>query len=115
MLHSLERRTQATRSWVLARSAELRGRVRQVEADLAGDWRLLPADSGAGDIVASGEVLLQRIASAALDELYSIAVAMKRLEDGTFSACERCGAQIEPERIEASPYATTCAACAGKD
>ena len=112
MQHSLERRTQATRYWLLARSAELRHRVSQVQADLRGGRLALPADSGDDAIMSGGEEQLQRVASAALEELHEIAVAMKRLDDGTFSACQRCGAQIEPERIEAAPYAITCAACA---
>jgi len=34
--------------------------------------------------------------------------ALKRIEDGTYGICEISGEEIEPERLEANPAATTC-------
>ena len=31
-----------------------------------------------------------------------------RIDEGTFGLCERCGKPIDPERLEALPYATLC-------
>jgi RNA polymerase-binding protein DksA len=47
----------------------------------------------------SGHVL------AAIDE------ALKRIEEGTFGTCARCGKPIAEERLEAMPYATKCIDC----
>jgi DnaK suppressor protein len=47
----------------------------------------------------SGNVL------AAIDE------ALKRIEEGTFGTCARCGKMIAAERLEAMPYATKCIDC----
>jgi RNA polymerase-binding protein DksA len=47
----------------------------------------------------SGHVL------AAIDE------ALKRIDDGTFGTCARCGKPIAEERLEAMPYATKCIDC----
>ena len=34
--------------------------------------------------------------------------ALKRIEEGTYGICRVSGEQIEPERLEANPAATTC-------
>jgi RNA polymerase-binding protein DksA len=34
--------------------------------------------------------------------------ALKRIEDGSFGTCERCGKQIPEERLEARPWARLC-------
>jgi RNA polymerase-binding transcription factor DksA len=38
--------------------------------------------------------------------------AMRRLEEGTYHTCERCGREIEPERLEAIPETALCTNCA---
>ncbi len=38
--------------------------------------------------------------------------ALQRLEAGGYGQCERCGAAIAPERLEARPTARTCIRCA---
>ncbi len=40
--------------------------------------------------------------------LAAIDAALARIAAGTFGRCERCGQQIEEERLEALPYATLC-------
>ena len=47
----------------------------------------------------SGHVL------AAIDE------ALKRIEEGTFGTCARCGKPIAEARLDAMPYATKCIDC----
>jgi DnaK suppressor protein len=43
--------------------------------------------------------------------LLEIDAALKRIEDGTFGICARCGREIGEERLEAMPYATLCIEC----
>lgn len=50
----------------------------------------------------------ERVA-AEIDELKA---AIERVEQGTYGRCERCGAQIDPERLEVLPTTTLCANCA---
>jgi DnaK suppressor protein len=40
--------------------------------------------------------------------LEAIDAALARIEAGTYGRCERCGKEIETERLEAIPYATLC-------
>ncbi|HMM43160.1 MAG TPA: TraR/DksA C4-type zinc finger protein, partial [Thermomicrobiales bacterium] len=37
--------------------------------------------------------------------------AQQRLADGAYGACQRCGRQISPERLEALPWAAYCIEC----
>jgi RNA polymerase-binding protein DksA len=43
--------------------------------------------------------------------LASIDEALRRIDDGTFGTCARCGRPISEERLEAMPYATKCIEC----
>ena len=43
-------------------------------------------------------------------ELKDIDDAMGKLEQGTYGVCEACGKPIDPERLEAKPWARFCVA-----
>jgi DnaK suppressor protein len=38
--------------------------------------------------------------------------ALTRVDAGTYGHCERCGVQIDPERLELLPTTSLCATCA---
>jgi RNA polymerase-binding transcription factor DksA len=38
--------------------------------------------------------------------------ALSKVDDGSYGRCERCGSQIDPERLEILPTTTLCADCA---
>ncbi len=101
-----------TRQKLLARSAELRNRVERVESDLKREREPLPRDSSDAAIVVENDEVLQAIREAARGELHRIGLALGRLEEGTFALCEKCGAEIDSERLGAVPYATECRVCA---
>jgi DnaK suppressor protein len=44
-------------------------------------------------------------------KLELIQQALRRLDDGTYGRCLVCGGPINPERLEALPYATQCIHC----
>jgi DnaK suppressor protein len=46
------------------------------------------------------------------DQLTAIERAERRLDDGTYGRCERCGRDIGAGRLAARPAAATCVACA---
>lgn len=37
--------------------------------------------------------------------------ALKRMDEGTYGTCRRCGAKIDEERLAALPYASRCVSC----
>jgi len=50
----------------------------------------------------------------AREQLTSIIAAIKRLDDGSYGRCTRCGRPIPADRLAARPTATTCVSCAGR-
>ena len=43
--------------------------------------------------------------------LAAIDAALKRIDDGTYGTCTRCGREIPEGRLEASPWAALCIEC----
>lgn len=43
--------------------------------------------------------------------LGQVTIAMKRLDEGLYGICEKCGDVINPARLEAMPHAIRCVAC----
>jgi DnaK suppressor protein len=41
-----------------------------------------------------------------------VARALEKLDDGTYGLCDRCGALIPEERLEARPWSVRCVRCA---
>lgn len=46
--------------------------------------------------------------------LFNVNKALKKIEEGKFGMCEKCGNMIEPERLRAFPSATACMDCKKK-
>ncbi|MBC8446574.1 MAG: TraR/DksA C4-type zinc finger protein [Chloroflexi bacterium] len=45
-------------------------------------------------------------------KIVSLEDALKSLDEGEYGICERCGVQIEHERLEILPHTTLCIKCA---
>lgn len=93
---------------------ELLGQVEDLdsEADIT-RWRDAgfdddPADTGSANMERERAQSLSAHARRILDAIDS---ALRRVDDGTYGTCERCGQQIEFDRLDALPYATLCMAC----
>jgi DnaK suppressor protein len=43
--------------------------------------------------------------------LTQVRAALKRLDEGKYGICARCGNEINPERLKAIPYTTLCVNC----
>lgn len=43
--------------------------------------------------------------------LTQVQAALKRLDEGKYGICARCGNGINPERLKAIPYTTFCVSC----
>ena len=48
-------------------------------------------------------------------QLRDVERALRKIEDGSYGSCERCGEPISPERLEALPYSTLCVSCKQKE
>ncbi|MBI4090972.1 MAG: TraR/DksA C4-type zinc finger protein [Candidatus Komeilibacteria bacterium] len=46
--------------------------------------------------------------------LFNVNKALKKIDEGKYGVCEKCGNMIEPERLRAFPSATACMDCKKK-
>lgn len=73
---------------------------------------------GAADVAAERDEQLVRrrlTVRRARRALRRTEAALRRMRDGTFGTCQRCGKPIDPDRLRVVPTATTCVACADGD
>jgi DnaK suppressor protein len=71
-----------------------------------------PADSGSASFERETAQSLSRHARRIVVEIDD---ALRRMDAGTFGACERCEQPIDPERLEALHYARLCMDCKRRD
>ena len=71
-----------------------------------------PADSGSASFERETAQSLSLHARRLLEQIDD---ALRRMDAGTYGRCERCGEWIEPERLEAIPYARLCLECKRRD
>jgi RNA polymerase-binding transcription factor len=45
-------------------------------------------------------------------KLQDVERALGKLDEGTYGVCDACGGPIDPDRLEAIPWATRCVSCA---
>ncbi len=99
-----------------AQRANLRGEIEEQGADPDVDDLTFSDDAGFSDRSHSTEERSRLISlvQALRSNLDEVDRALARLDDGTYGACERCGRRIDPERLEALPWATMCIDCKQK-
>lgn len=93
---------------LLALKDEYQGRIDKInydmqhpDTDMADDWDDQAQVTEENDVRKS--LLLE-----AQHNLEQVNNALLRIENGTYGICAVSGEEIEPERLEAVPYATTC-------
>ena len=68
---------------------------------------------GEGTNEAIGRIERVAQADALTAKLADVERALAKLDDGTYGYCDRCGAPIPGERLEARPWAVLCMHCSG--
>jgi RNA polymerase-binding protein DksA len=95
---------------LLARKSELMARLGKIETDL--DQKPNP-DSEERATERENDEVLEGMGLQGQMELKAIDAALKRIADGTYGTCVRCGGQISADRLEAVPHAAVCRECMG--
>ena len=95
---------------LLARKHELTRRLGKIETDL--DTTPNP-DSEERATERENDEVLEELGLQGQMELKAIDAALKRIADGAYGTCVRCGGQISAERLEAVPHAALCRECMG--
>lgn len=92
------------------RLAELDHRLVDIEHDLD---EARPADFEEAASDRESDEMLEELGSVGLVEVRMIQAALKRIDDGSYGTCVRCGEEISQARLEAVPHTPLCKDCAG--
>jgi len=110
---------EAAREVLLGERERARERVAALEQEFAG---LAEAASAAGTddehdpegaTLAFERQHAAALLEAAREQVATVEAALRRLAEGRYGVCERCGQPIGAERMAARPAAATCVRCAG--
>lgn len=110
--------THALRDQLLARKEQLLQELDAVQ--VAHRERMKSADSAPQDAYATqaNQVAQSAVRDAEArrdhDELVAVRAALARIEDGSYGACQDCGADIGLPRLHAFPAALRCIGCQTK-
>jgi RNA polymerase-binding protein DksA len=97
------------RSRLEARLAELDLRLGRIEQRLRAPGH---RDSGEQALESENDEVLERLGEAEIREIAEIRSALRRIDDGSYGSCARCGGEIGAGRLEVLPVTTVCIACA---
>ena len=104
---------EATRQRLLERLAE----IRRLDSATGDDRRPVELDQQRLGRLSRMDALQQQAMARAAEarrggEARRIAAALRRLEDGSYGDCVRCGEPINEQRLDSDPAAPLCIACA---
>jgi RNA polymerase-binding transcription factor DksA len=94
---------------IAARIKELTAHMQKVSDDLD---QPLPAHLEDQAIDLEDVEVLSSLGRANQQEVRLLTDALKRIEDGSYGVCQKCGEGISPARLDAVPYAMVCRTCA---
>lgn len=94
---------------LLNRLTELGSRLEAIEDELDShqnrDWEELATER-------EGDEVLEATGNAGKAEITQIRAALKRIDDGSYGDCARCGEPIAEARLDALPWTPLCRRCA---
>jgi len=95
---------------LLVRREQITSELHSVNAEFLDDEATY-SDSIDQASVETAKSLNLRIKNKGRDALWEIQDALRRIEEGSFGECERCGDDISEARMRARPSAIYCVAC----
>ncbi|MGI9271964.1 MAG: TraR/DksA family transcriptional regulator [Woeseiaceae bacterium] len=103
---------EALRTQLESKKAELTARLERITANLR---RGYDADSKERAKEMEDSEVVDALGNEAREEIAKISAALRRFDAGEFGSCVECGAEIDPGRLAAYPYADECIECAEFD
>src|SRR5262249_23542686 len=88
-----------------ARLSELRTHLAKVDREL---HKRLPADSEDQAIELEDQEALEVVKKTETTEIRQVEAALKRISEGAYGTCAKCGEPIDPRRLKALPTAPMC-------
>ena len=109
MKASLDPSVAARKAAMEARLGDLKARLEAIEEELDShterDWE-------EAAIEREGDEVLEAAGLSGQNEMRMIEAALKRIAEGEYGFCAKCGGEIAPERLDAVPYTPFCRTCA---
>lgn len=97
---------------LVRRRLELRGRLRDIEAELEAhqskDWAELATERESDEVLEGMGVSGKR-------EIAMIEAALRRISAGEYGFCAVCGDEISEKRLDVLPYTPVCKDCAARN
>ena len=90
---------------MLARHSRLTAHLRNADRELPSDWSDMAQFMENDEVLESLEVRTR-------ERVDAIIRAVERIDNGSYTTCARCGAEIRAERLELLPTTTLCSGCA---
>lgn len=116
MLNLPRQTLEKVRSYLLKQQRQINEQIKSkdsedpVLADLAAGSTEPGTDSWQADVHSR----LQAVKGDLIELSRKIATSLTKLKKGTYGMCEKCGKQIEADRLEVMPTATLCISCSKK-
>ena len=92
----------------LLRAARSGGLTRDAARSVAAD--VCRYDGGGGEMHV--KELLAQLSDRDQGRVRRIVSALRRIDDGSYGTCDKCGSKIDENRLDLMPETTTCRACA---
>ena len=101
----IEKRLRNRREELRVRLAELDRDMRAGGSPLSADWAEQSSERAGEEVMVSVRATMER-------ELRELESALRRIDEGTYGFCRRCGAPIAAARLYSVPHAECCSECA---
>ena len=102
------------RKLLIKQKEELLKQARQTLSSLSEEGAEIPPDLADRASLETDRAFLLRIRDRERKLIAKIDQTLKKMEDGTYGICEKCGQEIEEERLKARPVASFCINCKRK-
>ena len=100
------------RASLLASKAEIESRLERTHKHIFGKDEPVSANFNEQIKQTENDELVRALEQEGREELRQINKALKRIADGEYTTCSRCGEEIGEKRLKAIPYTELCIGCA---
>jgi DnaK suppressor protein len=91
---------------------DLLRQIAEIEARYSGDEKVeAREDEGEPETITTDRERDLSLLENARDLLDQVELALRKVVDGTYGVCARCGKKIEAARVKALPHASLCISC----
>jgi RNA polymerase-binding protein DksA len=114
-LEKLRRALEEERETYLRQARDLAAEAEALAAEREPGDTQFDEESGEGDTLNVERERDLALSASATQAVEDIDAALRRMDNGTYGVCERCGKKIAVARLEALPFAALCIECKSRE